>query len=89
MGNESYNEFFGKDINYTSIQNSNNTKTIYNITSIKIRFFEAILIICNSFQVLALLKDDQVIFLNKAAYDPFYLVIFNFSIIKGIIILEN
>jgi len=85
MGKEAYNELFGNDINYTSIvQYSNNTKVIFNITSIKIKFFEAILIICNSFQVLAPLKDDQVIFLNKTAYDPFYLLNNNDDINKSL-----
>ena len=75
MGSETFNELFGKEINYTSItQNTNNTKVIFNITSIKMSFFELILIMCNSFQVLAPLSNEQVIFLNKTKYDPFYLL---------------
>ena len=73
MGSETFNELFGKDINYIRIiQNTNSTKVIFNITSIKMSFFEVILIMCNSFQVLAPLSNEQVIFLNKTKYDPFY-----------------
>ena len=73
IGNEAYNNHFGKEINYTRIiQNINNTKVIINITSIKMRFFEVILIMCNAFQVLAPLSNDQVIFMNKTVNDPFY-----------------
>jgi len=73
MGSETYNDLFGKEINYTRIiQNKNNTKVIFNITSIKMKFFEVILIICNSFQALAPLSNEQIIFMNKTVYDPFY-----------------
>jgi len=73
MGSKTFNELFGKEINYTSIiQNTNNSKVIFNITSIKMNFYEVILIMCNTFQVLAPLSNEQVIFLNKTKYDPFY-----------------
>ena len=36
------------------------------------RFFEALLIVCNSFQVLAPLKTEQIILMNKTKDDPFY-----------------
>ena len=73
FGSEAYNELFGKEINYIRIiQNTNNTKVKFNITSIKMSFFEVILIMCNSFQVLAPLSNEQVIFLNKTIFDPFY-----------------
>ena len=73
MGSETYNGLFGKDINYTRIiQNKNNTKVIFNITSIKMKFFEVILIMCNSFQDLAPLSNEQIIFMNKTINDPFY-----------------
>ena len=62
MGSKTFNELFGKDINYIRIiQNTNSTKVIFNITSIKMSFFEVILIMCNSFQVLAPLSNEQVI----------------------------
>jgi len=73
IGSETYNELFGKSIDYKRIiQSANSTTVMFNLTSIKMKFFEAILIICNSFQILAPLKDDQIIFLNKTIDDPFY-----------------
>ena len=36
------------------------------------KFFEVILIICNSFQALAPLSNEQIIFMNKTINDPFY-----------------
>ena len=75
IGSGTYNEIFGKSIDYKRIiQNSNNSTVMFNLTSIKMKFFEAILILCNSFQVLAPLTDKQIIFLNKTADDPFYLL---------------
>ena len=73
IGNEAYNELFGKEINYIRIiQSTNNTKVIINKTPIKMKFFEVILIMCNAFQVLAPLSNEQVIFMNKTVNDPFY-----------------
>jgi hypothetical protein len=73
IGSETYNALFGNEISYTRIvQNINNSKVIFNTTSIKMRFFEVILIMCNSFQVLAPLSNEQIIFMNKTAHNPFY-----------------
>ena len=73
IGSETYNELFEKNIDYKRIiQNINSTTVLFNLTSIKMRFFEAILIVCNSFQVLAPLRNEQIIFMNKTKDDPFY-----------------
>ena len=75
IGSGTYDELFGKNIDYKRItRNANSTTIMFNITSIKMRFFETILIICNSFQILAPLSNEQIIFLNKTTDDPFYLL---------------
>ena len=53
IGNEKYNKLFGKEINYYRVsQNTYDKKVLLNLTSVKMEFSEAILIICNSFQIL-------------------------------------
>ena len=52
--NKNYNKLFGKKINfYRLIQNLINEYYQYNITSVNMEFSEAILVICNLFQILA------------------------------------
>ena len=71
IGNEKYNELFGKIIDYKKInQNLIQGKVVFNITSLKIQFSEAILVICNSFQALSVYAYNQIFFLNKTI-DPF------------------
>ena len=65
IGNQKYNELFGKSINYSRIiQNSINNTLYYNITSVNMVLSEVILHICNSFQVLAKRSDDFILILN-------------------------
>ena len=65
IGNKEYNQLFGKIINYSRItQNIKNNKYYYNIITVSMEFSEAILIICNSFQILAKRSDDFIILLS-------------------------
>ena len=67
IGNEKYNILFGKEINYYKVsQNIYNKRVIFNLTSVKVEFSEAILIICNSFQILnkSTITPSQPIFLG-------------------------
>ena len=66
IGSEKYNELFGKKVNYFRIiQSLSNGYLTLNLTSVNIEFSEAILIICNSFQILANGTNNPVFFLNK------------------------
>ena len=74
IGNEKYNKLFGKEINYYRIsQNIYDKKVIFNLTSVKVEFSEAILIICNSFQILNSDSYNPINLLNKLE-DPFTLL---------------
>ena len=64
IGNEEYNKLFGREINYYRVsQNTYDQKVVFNLTSVKLKFSEAILIICNSFQIL-----------NSGNYNPINLL---------------
>ncbi len=53
IGNNDYNKLFGKKIKFYRItQNIVNNKNYYNLTSVNMQFSEAILVMCNSFQIL-------------------------------------
>ena len=72
IGNKKYNKLFGKGVEYTRIsQNSIQGKVVFNISLVKIDFSEAILIICNSFQLLSNFNRNPILFLNKISDDPF------------------
>ena len=86
IGKEKYNELFGKQINYIRVgQNIINGKSYYYTTKINMQFSEAILIICNSFQLLSKESNDSMILLNKEE-DPFSLIN---SWQRGIIIINE
>ena len=66
IGNKKYNELFGKEIDYLRItQNIVDGKYVYDLSKLKVQFSEAILFICNSFQILAAESTSVVNFLNK------------------------
>ena len=75
IGNKKYNQIFGENVGYLRIsQNYVKQKVILNLTNINMEFFEAILVICNSFQILTNnTSDDLIYFLNKKK-DPFSLL---------------
>ena len=71
IGNKKYNELFGKKIEYFRImQNITNSKLDISLTKVSMDFSEAILIICNSFQILAYDYNNIIYILNKFD-DPF------------------
>ena len=77
IGNEKYNKLFGKEINYYRVsQNTYDKKVVFNLTSVKLKFSEAILIICNSFQILNSDSYNPINLLNKPE-DPFSLLNYN------------
>ena len=66
LGNEKYNELFGEEIKYSRISQSKTKDIItYNISKVNMQFSEAILIVCNSFQVLANGSYSSIILLDK------------------------
>ena len=72
IGNQKYNELFGKRIKYSRIiQKIIDNKNYYKITSVNMKFSEAILHVCNSFQVLAKKSDDYLVLLSGKD-DPFF-----------------
>ena len=74
IGNEKYNKLFGREINYYRVsQNMYGKKVVFNLTSVKMEFSEAILIICNSFQVLNSDNFNPINLLNKSE-EPFSLL---------------
>ena len=75
IGNEKYNELFGKNIKYISINKKfNKSSVIFSLTPLNIKFYEAISMICNTYQTLSILSEDPIIFLNKTSDDPFSLL---------------
>ena len=71
IGNKKYNQLFGKEITYLRLsQNIISNSLILNLTNIKMQFSEAILVICNSYQLLAEESNYKVDFLNGEK-DPF------------------
>ena len=74
IGNKKYNELFGKEIEYLRItQNIFNNKYSFDVAKLKMQFSEAILFICNSFQILAEESKSPISFLNKTS-TPFSLI---------------
>ena len=74
IGNKKYNELFGKNIKYLRInQNLIQGKSFLNVTEVNIQFSEAILMMCNSFQLLTNITSNPVLFLNKNE-NPFSLI---------------
>lgn len=67
IGDQKYSELFGQVVNYTRLtQNIVNNTIYFNITYMNIQFSEAILIICNSFQIITNTTiKELIIFLNK------------------------
>ena len=71
IGNQKYNELFGKNIGYYRIiKNVSKDKIQLNITQVTMQFSEAILIICNQFQLLSSISYNEVFIMNKNE-DPF------------------
>ena len=75
IGNKKYNELFSQQVEYIRLsQNYGNGKINFILSQINIEFSEAILIICNSFQIMSNNTSyDPVFFLNKLE-DPFFLL---------------
>ena len=74
IGNNKYNELFGKEIEYLRVtQNVINNSYYYDIAKVKMQFSEAILTMCNSFQILAGESTSSIYFLNKTN-TPFSLI---------------
>ena len=74
IGKEKYSELFGREINFYRVsQNTNDKNVVFNLKSVKIEFSEAILIICNSFQILNSDNYNPINLLNKPE-DPFSLL---------------
>ena len=66
IGNQKYNELFGKNVDYYRIiKNITEEKIILNITQVTMKFSEAILIVCNQFQLLSSIPYNEVFILNK------------------------
>jgi len=77
IGNEKYNGLFNKEINYYRVsQNTYGKKVVFNLTSVKVSFSEAILIICNSFQILNSNNYNPINLLDKPE-EPFSLLNYN------------
>ena len=74
IGNKNYNKLFGKKLDfYRLTQRVINEYYQYNITSVNMEFSEAILVICNSFQILAQ-ENNDLIYLLAGKDEPFYFV---------------
>ena len=75
IGNKKYKELFSHNVDYLRISQSYiEGKLNFRIISMTIEFTEAILILCNSFQIMSnTTSDDPIIFLNKV-YDAFSLL---------------
>ena len=75
IGNKKYNELFSQQVEYLRLsQNFGNGKIIFGLSQLNIEFTEAILIICNSFQIMSNNTSlDPIFFLNKLN-DPFSLL---------------
>ena len=75
IGNDDYNLIFGKIVKYTRVtQSLNNDNALFDLTNVNIQFSEAILIICNSYQILTNYTfKDPIFFINKAE-NPFSLL---------------
>ena len=66
LGNEKYNQLFGDEIEYLRISQSiTKDKINYNLSKVTMQFSEAILIVCNSFQVLASGSYNSITLLDK------------------------
>ena len=67
IGNKKYNELFSQQVEYLRISQSYGYgKIIFSLSRINIEFSEAILIICNSFQIMSNnTSNDSIFFLNK------------------------
>ena len=70
LGTQRYNELFHKKIKYIQInQNIYNQKTIFTTKEVSLNFFDALLILCNSFVILTENKNtiltQPIYFLNK------------------------
>ena len=80
IGNENYNQVFGQNIKYTRLtQSFINNGIYYNLTYSYIPFSEAILTICNSFQILTNSTGKVPIFLLNKNDEPFSLLYKNYG----------
>ena len=72
IGNKKYNQLFGKEITYHKLsQNIVSNSLVLNLKNVKMQFSEAILVICNSYQLLAEKSNYNIDFLNGEK-DPFF-----------------
>ena len=66
IGDKKYNELFGKEISYIRVSQSiYNEVSYYNTSKVAMKFSEAILLICNSFQALIKQPDISIVFMDK------------------------
>ena len=80
IGKKKYDELFGKEIQYLRLSQSivNNSLKI-ELTNVKMQLFEAILLICNSFQLLAKQSGRQNITILNDGKDPFAEINYQFQ----------
>ena len=66
LGNKKYNELFGYKIEYLRVSQSKTKDVIsFNLTKVPMQLSEAILVICNSFQVISNTSYSSITLLNK------------------------
>ena len=74
IGNKKYSELFGKKNNYFRVSQSiNQGRFNFSLSTVNLEFSEAILTICNSFQILVNGTNNPVILLNKVG-NPFKMI---------------
>ena len=72
LGNNKYNELFGRKIQYLRLtQNIIDQKNFFSLGKVSIPFSEAILTMCNSFNLLTSLDSEESIFILSGLANPF------------------
>ena len=78
IGDKNYNEIFGQTIDYFHISQQFLKGDIgFTLTNVTIEFSEALLIICNSFQIICNNTSDDSIYLLNKMDDPFSIINLN------------
>ena len=74
IGNKKYSELFGKKNNFFRVsQNINQGRVNFALSNVTLEFSEAILTICNSFQILVNGTNNPIVFIGKLR-DPFKVI---------------